>query len=223
MLCTVVTALKVMSDHEGVIQFGHTLTKTTPPFTSGADFAALQSWRDILHRLSLLGQSEGLYGGFAWGNLSMRTPAMGSAFLISATQTGGLEHTARSDWVLINECDLGTFQVVAVGLNPPSSESITHAMVYEADPNIACIAHVHNHDIWKHSNKLDLPSTSPATRYGSPAMAAEVARLMVRHPVRPLVFTTEGHEDGVFACGGGLASTAGALIALLAAASAIQA
>ena len=220
MLCVFVVMLKAMSAQEGVVQFGYTLTESTPPFTTGADFAELQGWRSILHRLSLLGQSDDTYDGFAYGNLSMRRPSMGTSFLISATQTGGLEHTARSDWVLINHCDLATFQVAAVGLKPPSSESVTHAMVYAADSNVAYVLHAHSHDIWRHAARLKLPSTGLTTPYGSPDLAMEVSRLMREHPVRPLVFTTPGHEDGVFACGADLAATASALISQLAAAAA---
>ncbi len=193
-----------------------------PPHTAGADFAELQSWRSILHRLSLLGQSDDLYEGFAYGNLSMRRPDMGISFLISATQTGGLEHTAPIDWVFIEHYDLATFKVVAVGQKPPSSESITHAMVYAADTNIAFVLHVHNHDIWRHAAALGLASTGLDTGYGSPALAHEVSRLLIDNPVRPLVFTTPGHEDGVFACGADLGETASALIRLLATARTFQ-
>lgn len=220
MLCSTVISLKPMSVHEGVVQFGYTLTQSSPPFTTGVDFAELQSWRHILHRLALLGQSEDVYDGFAYGNVSMRRPGMGSSFLISATQTGGLEHTAQSDWVLITEYDLATFQVSAVGLNPPSSESVTHAMVYAADANITCVLHAHNHDIWSHTTALDLPTTGLTTPYGSPDLALEVSRLLRDNHVRPLVFATPGHEDGVFACGEDLATTASALIRLLVAAQA---
>lgn len=205
-----------MPAHEGVVQFGYTLTQSSPPHTTGADFAELQSWRSILHRLSLLGQSDDIYDGYAYGNLSMRRPEMGISFLISATQTGGLEHTAPEDWVLIEHYDLATFQVVAVGQKPPSSESITHAMVYAGDPDIACVLHVHNHDIWGHAAALGLTTTGPETRYGSPALAHEVSKLLNLNSVRPLVFTTPGHEDGVFACGSELGDTASALIRLLA-------
>ncbi len=222
MLYNVVVMPKAMSVHEGVVQFGYTLTETTPPFTTGASFAELQGWRSILHRLSLLGQSDDAYEGFAYGNLSMRSPAMGASFLISATQTSGLAHTVQSDWVLISRCDLATFQVAAVGMKPPSSESVTHAMVYSADSNIACVLHVHNHDIWSHAAALGLPSTGLTTPYGSPDLAMEVSRLLREHPVRPLVFTTPGHEDGVFACGVDLATTASALISLLAASRAFR-
>lgn len=222
MLCNTVISLKPMSVHEGVVQFGYALTQSSPPFTTGADFAELQSWRHILHRLSLLGQSADVYDGFAYGNLSMRRPDMGSSFLISATQTGGLEHTAQSDWVLITECDLATFQVAALGVKTPSSESVTHAMVYAADANITCVLHVHNHDIWNNAAALRLPTTGLTTPYGSPDLAMEVSRLLREHYVRPLVFTTPGHEDGVFACGVQLASTAGALIKMLAEACAIE-
>lgn len=207
-----------MPAHEGVVQFGYTLTQSSPPFTTGADFAELQSWRRILHRLALLGQSDDAYDGFAYGNLSMRRPDMSASFLISATQTGGLEHTAPEDWVLIEHYDLASFQVSAVGQKPPSSESITHAMVYAADPDIACVLHVHNQHIWRHAEGLGLATTGKDTGYGSPALAHEVSRLLIDNPVRPLVFTTPGHEDGVFACGADLGETASALIRLLASA-----
>ena len=222
MLCHSVISLMPMPAHEGVVQFGYTLAQSLPPFTTGADFAELQSWRSILHRLALLGQSDDAYDGFAYGNLSIRRPDMGASFLISATQTGGLEHTVQNDWVLITECDLATFQVAAIGVKPPSSESVTHAMVYAADANITCVLHVHSHDIWSRAAALHLPTTGLTTPYGSPDLATEVSRLLREHPVRPLVFTTPGHEDGVFACGKDLATTAGALVKMLAEACALN-
>jgi hypothetical protein len=47
-------------------------------------------------------------------------------------------------------------------------------------------------------------------------MADGVATLMRAHPERPLVFTTLGHEDGVFACGTEARDTGVALIERLA-------
>ena len=89
----------------------------------------------------------------------------------------------------------------AQGSEPPSSESLTHAMIYAADPRVRCVFHIHNALIWQNRSALKLPQTAVDVGYGSPDMVRAVSSLMEENQSRPLVFATAGHEDGVFACG----------------------
>ena len=103
-----------------------------------------------------------------------------------------------------------------LSLKPPSSETLTHAMVYAADPAITWVFHVHSPELWRASARLGLPCTAPDVPYGTREMADAVAVLARTLPARPLVFATLGHEDGVFACGSDARTTGAALVARLA-------
>lgn len=205
-----------MDVNEGVIRFEYELRSAPAPGTERAGFIRLNAWRSILHRLSLLGQHSARYGGYGYGNVSMRTDTDSSAFLITASQTSGKPVASTTDWTWVRHADLRTFHVDATGCLPPSSEAMTHAMIYSADPAIRCVLHVHCPEIWLRTSALDLPATPEEIAYGTPALADAVAELMRIHTVRPLVFTTLGHEDGVFACGKDIDTAAHALLDQLA-------
>jgi ribulose-5-phosphate 4-epimerase/fuculose-1-phosphate aldolase len=207
-----------MSAAEGVIRFEYQLERAPAPLATGADFVRLNAWRSILHRLSLIGQCASRYDGYAFGNVSLRCPQNPATFLITASQTSGKPRAEPEDWTQVNRPDLRQFRVDAVGLLPPSSESMTHAMIYQADSQVSCVLHVHSPDIWTRTDRLVLPHTGTAAAYGTPDLASHVRQLFRDHAVRPLVFTTLGHEDGVFACGRDVDSAAHALMDVLAAA-----
>lgn len=203
---------------EGVIGFAYALEAPDGDIVTAEALHALRGWRRVLQRLELLGQTQGRYGGLGYGNLSTRDPAEPAHFVITASQTSGTEDFGQQHLVRIVHANVARFWVDAVGQQPPSSESLTHAMIYQAAPDIGWVMHVHSPDIWRHSERLDLPVTPPEVGYGSAAMAEAVASLLGRHPRRPLVFATAGHEDGVFACGASADAAGNALVDVLAAA-----
>lgn len=186
---------------EGAIRFAWSLAPPNGPALPDEVFGELRAWRRICRRLGLLGRDPRRYGGLGFGNLSVRDPADPARFVITASQTSGARDLRASDLVRIVECSLTRFWVEAEGRKAPSSETLTHAMVYAADPAVRWVFHVHSPDIWRSTARFGLPCTGAAVAYGSRAMADGVATLMRAHPERPLVFTTLGHEDGVFACG----------------------
>lgn len=202
---------------EGTIQFRFELTPATPADEPNAEqFAQFVSWRRILKRLKLVGRDARRYDGYGYGNMSMRDPEQPARFFVSASQTSGAASITPHDVVRIDRWDTSRFEVAATGHAPPSSESITHGMVYAADPAIRWVMHAHSSDIWRMADALGLPTTAADVPYGSPAMAAAVTELMQRHGERPLVFATLGHTDGIFACGGDAASVGTAMINTLA-------
>ena len=189
-----------MSHAEGTIQFAYDLQADPADKLASDDFATLSAWRWILFELGLLGQSPDRYDGYAFGNLSVR-PDQEDGFIITASQTSGERELAAQHLVRITHCNLSRFWVEAQGTEPPSSESLTHAMVYQADPRMRCVFHVHSPLIWQSRSVLKLPQTAVDVPYGSSAMVQAVAELMETNQSRPLLFATAGHEDGVFACG----------------------
>lgn len=203
---------------EGVIGFAYALDTPDGDIAATETLHTLCGWRAVLRRLELLGQTPGRYQGFGYGNLSARDGARPDQFVITASQTSGAPGFGERQLVRIVRASVERFWVDAVGHQPPSSESLTHAMIYQADPAIAWVMHVHSPDIWSRASPLGLPATPEDAGYGTPAMARAVAELLRANPVRPLVFVTLGHEDGVFACGASAAAAGTALTETLAAA-----
>jgi L-ribulose-5-phosphate 4-epimerase len=201
---------------EGTIQFDVRLRPPRPGTFASDRVAELGAWREICRRLGILGQTPDRYEGLGYGNLSCRDAARPAEFVITASQTGAASALTTRELVRIVRCDPERFAVDAEGVLPPSSETLTHAMVYAADPAIHWVMHVHCPDIWNRSARLGLPATDRDVPYGSPAMASAVSDLAAAHPDRPLVFTTAGHEDGVFACGTTATETGLALVLTLA-------
>jgi len=197
---------------EGAIRFSYRLA--TPDVRDRLDrepFARLVAWRHILKRLQLIGRHARRYDGYGYGNLSVRDPRDPTRFYITASQTSGAGTLRIADLVRVDRYDVERFEVDAVGDRAPSSESITHGMVYAADATIAWIMHGHAPSIWRAAAGLRLATTGPDVEYGSRAMAGAVDALLTRERARPLLFVTLGHEDGVFACGA-TADDTGALL-----------
>jgi len=208
-----------MTTAEGAIQFRYTLDAPGAADALDADrFAQVSAWRTILRQLGLIGRDPARYDGFAYGNLSVRDGADGRRFYVTASQSGGDASLDRSHLVRVDRWNAERFEVCATGVAPPSSESITHGMVYAADPSIAWVMHVHSPAIWRNAQRLRLPATGPQVPYGSALMANAVSALLRQHRTRPIAFATLGHEDGVFASGASAADAGTLLVRTLAAA-----
>ncbi len=211
------TATIRMTTAEGTIQFRYRLGAPGTADSVDADrFARMAAWRTILRQLDLIGRQPNRYDGYAYGNLSVRDCNQANRFFVTASQTGGEAAFERTHLVRIDRWNAPHFEVDATGTAAPSSESITHGMLYAADPSIAWVMHVHSPAIWRAAIRLRLPVTGETVAYGSPAMANAVAGLLDRHRDRPLVFATLGHLDGVFACGSSADDTGTLLIRTLA-------
>jgi hypothetical protein len=202
-----------VTETEGVIQFAYALTPGDPGLASTA-FAELAAWRSVLRDLDLLGEHPDRYDGHGYGNLSVRDSR--GDFVITASQTSGKSSLMQGDLVRISKVELREFRVDAIGSKAPSSESLTHAMLYRADPGVQVVFHVHSPLIWRQHAELQLPATPADVPYGTPAMAEAVSALTAAQPQRPLLFVTAGHEDGVFAVGASARDCGALLVACLA-------
>lgn len=201
-----------MSEQEGVVKFAYDLQKNARP-ANPEQLATLNAWRTMLKQLDMIGQTPDRYDGYGFGNISMRDE---QEFIITASQSGGVAHLDQEDYVRISGWNFDRFWVDAEGTKPPSSESLTHAMVYECAENVNFLFHAHCPHIWENARALNIPTTPPEVAYGTPEMAAAFKQLLDDNVSRPIVFATPGHTDGVFSCGPTARDTGGLLVSYLA-------
>ncbi|QKT03843.1 class II aldolase/adducin family protein [Ectothiorhodospiraceae bacterium 2226] len=205
-----------MQPDEGVIKFD--LRHRSAPPLPAPTLRALNGWRSLLFRLGLIGRDPARYDGAGYGNVSRRLGAgRPPRFAISGSQTGHLPTLAPAHYAVVTDCDAARNRVVAQGPVAPSSESLTHDMLYRLDPRIGYVFHVHAPCIWARRASLGMPSTDPAIPYGTVAMAEAVAALFDDPAVRRArVFAMGGHEDGLVAFGRTADQAGAPLVSLLA-------
>lgn len=200
------------TDTEGVIKFQLDFHAAAPlPWEICRE---LDAWRTILYQLGLTGIDPGRYGGLAYGNVSQRVHHR--SFIISGSQTGGMPRLERQHYCRVSDWNLEQEWLAACGPVRPSSESLTHAALYEANPDITSVLHVHSPDIWQHASRLGLPATAPGTAYGTQDMALAAAGLV--NSCQPGLIVMAGHRDGVLATGTAVEAVAQELIRTLVAA-----
>lgn len=198
-----------MTEQEGVVKYRLDHARAEP--FRAPELAELDAWRSVLHRLGLVGQQADRYDGYGFGNVSVRTSR---GFFISGTQTGRPERLGDTGYALVLSANVDVNSVESTGPVAPSSEALTHAAVYQLDPQINCVLHAHSPDIWVLPG---LPATPADVPYGTPAMARAVRRCFdaMGRPTFGL-FVMAGHEDGAVSFGPDLATAAGLLIETLA-------
>jgi len=178
---------------DGVIKFE--LTHLPGDLPGHADASAIIHWFGICRALNLIGQDPKRYEGAAYGNISQR---LEHGFLVTGTQTGGKQALNMQGVAWVTECDSASNRVSSRGPARPSSESLTHAQVYQELPEVSFVIHVHSPLIWRQTETLALPATPPQAAYGTPEMAQEVRHLLEDENCREQgVFSMGGHEDGI--------------------------
>ena len=180
---------------DGVIQFR--LHHRTAPPAAVAELRLLSELRNALHARGWIGRDPARYGGLGYGNVSVAQS--GGAFLISATQTGHLSSLSADHWVTVLNASPTTNELWSEGPALPSSESLTHAAIYQAS-EARFVAHIHHPLLWRAvcAGIVVLPSTPADATYGTPAMAAALSRIAAREPL-PFAAAMTGHEDGLMA------------------------
>ncbi|HKK01082.1 MAG TPA: class II aldolase/adducin family protein [Desulfuromonadales bacterium] len=215
-----------MSQREGVIKF-ELQFKEAPPLPAQS-LREIGAWRRILWLLNLVGRDPARYEGLGYGNVSLRLPPFDAlplrrAFVVSGTQTGDLSELGPEHFALVTQCDPQVNRVTAEGPIRPSSEALTHGALYAVDADLRCVLHVHSPELWHRAAALGLPCTDPRAAYGTPAMAAEVARLYADPAVRGgRLLAMGGHEDGLVAFGASAEAAGSALVGAFARALALR-
>ena len=205
---------------EGVIKFDLSFT-SSPPIETGL-LEELNIWRQIIWNHALIGQDPARYEGYGFGNISQRIgppdqPRGKRQFVISGTQTGHLEELDNRHYACVTAYNAETNQVVAEGPVKPSSESMTHGVIYDLDNELRAVLHVHSPDIWNSAIAQGIPVTNAAVEYGTPEMSREVECLFSQTDVRRKgIFSMGGHEDGIAAFGRSVEEAGNTLLTALA-------
>ena len=102
-------------------------------------------------------------------------------------------------------------KLVDLGLIVASSESLTHAAVYESDPTARAVIHCHDTKLWAALlNKA--PTTPRSVEYGTPEMAYAVRRLFETADVKTKkIFVMAAHGGGIVTFGKDLPEAFGVL------------
>ena len=188
-----------MSEKEGVIKYRLNYQQSAPTTERLEELNVLRS---LLFQMGMIGQDSERYGGYGFGNLSMRSEQKPESFIISGTQTGHIEKLSPEHYTLVDECDIAGNHVVARGPVAPSSEALTHAMFYQLQPSLQCVLHVHTPEQWQFGLDQGYPSTSKSVAFGTVEMAREIENLYQRKSFEQRkVLVMEGHEDGVISFG----------------------
>ncbi len=188
-------------DDDGVTHYQLRLKKGAAP--SSKFIEEINAWRTILHQLKWIGQDPKRYKNVGFGNVSRRlTSGKNPAFVVSGTQTGKKPVLTHKQYSTVLEAYPPKNLVIAAGPVPPSSESMTHSQIYSLDKSANVVIHVHAPVLWNNAKKLKLPVTKRAVPYGTPAMAAEVERLMRTGRLKKMkIFAMLGHRDGIVSFG----------------------
>lgn len=187
--------IKCMDQTEGVIKYNLEYIESAPP---ADDLGCLNCWRSILHELRLIGQSPELYEGYGYGNLSQRRSSESHAFIITASQTGQDRVLSAEQYVAIEDCCVEQNYVRARGAMPPSSEAMSHAMIYQLNPSTQCVMHIHDQRLWHYALEQGLPATGSHVEFGTVSMAQEIEALAHQSDLMDVgLLVMAGHEDGL--------------------------
>ncbi len=194
---------------EGYIKFESDWRKTEA--LDNAEIESLIRWRRPLYDAGLIGYYE--EHGIGFGNLSVRAGAEGQ-FIISGTQTGQLPDPGAEHYALVKDYDIEQNRVTSIGAYEASSESMTHAAIYELGPDIAAVVHVHSEALWA-GLKGSAATTDADVAFGTPEMAREFRRLFRETDFKMTgIAVMAGHEAGLVSTGSNLQEAAERILAL---------
>ena len=183
-----------MLNDEGYIKFQSSWQKTKPFLPE--EISELNRWRQKLYEVHLIGAYP---DGIGFGNVSQR--ANDREFYISGSKTGNFKILDPSHYAKVIDFDITKNWVNCQGPVIASSESMSHAVIYQKVPEINAVFHVHHLELWE-KVLYNIPTTDESAPYGSPEMANEIIRLVENSDVlNQKVFAMAGHREGLFSFG----------------------
>lgn len=193
---------------EGYIKF-HCNWQQAPPLPD-SEIRELNFWRQQLYQANLVGAYP---DGIGFGNVSQRCD--GNHFYISGSKTGNFNTLDNSAYAKVIDFDIFKNELDCIGPVIASSESMSHAVIYQQLAEVHAVFHVHHFALWE-KVLFEIPTTHPEAAYGTPEMAREIIRLIKESDVcGQQVFAMAGHREGLFAFGKTLKEAGDAILGLL--------
>ncbi len=182
--------------NEGVIKFDFYCGDKSA-IIPDALFDKINPVRNKLAETGLIGQYP---GGLSYGNISIRNENPGH-FYITASGTGKTKKTGKKHYVKIISCDIEKNFCKYGGQGLPSSETLTHYIIYKLFSDAEAVIHVHSNELWGYL-KDKVPSTSKSAGYGTVEMVKEITELYEKGELqKDKLLVMEGHEGGIISFG----------------------
>jgi ribulose-5-phosphate 4-epimerase/fuculose-1-phosphate aldolase len=184
--------------NEGYVKY--TAEHTTAPAIETPRWEELNRAKTKLREMGLVGMTS---NGIGFGNLSLRVE--GNKFLISGTATGALPVLGPEGYCLITLFDVDENRVVSTGPVKPSSETMTHGVIYRSCPGVNCVIHIHSRAIFDGMIRDKYPATPETAAYGTTDIARAIGKL-VHHDSDDSgrnegSIVLAGHDEGVIVYG----------------------
>jgi ribulose-5-phosphate 4-epimerase/fuculose-1-phosphate aldolase len=195
-------------DQEGYIKFNCTWIECE--LIASDELHSLRFWREILYDHNLIGSYP---DGTGFGNISKRLEK--NIFLVSGTATGHIPNLTEQHFSLVTTFDIKKNALTCEGPVKASSESLTHAVIYESVPWVNAIVHIHNRTLW--DKLIDImPTTSAEVEYGTPEIALEIKRLLKTTSLeQEKIIAMGGHKEGIISFGAELGEAVNNILVLL--------
>jgi L-ribulose-5-phosphate 4-epimerase len=149
-----------------------------------------------MYTLGLIGESA---EGIGYGNISIRHGQ--NQFIISGSATGKIKELNNQHYTLVTGYSIETNSLAATGPIIASSESLTHAVIYDYDKSVNAVIHIHHLGLWK-ALMNQVPTTENTVEYGTPDMAKEMIRLFKEtNLAQQKILVMAGHEEGIITFG----------------------
>lgn len=194
-----------MIHNEGYIKFSLEWDKSCFEFPDKL-FQDLIQHRKKLFDLGLIGMFD---DGIGFGNISVRYNNT-NQFIISGSATGALDELKKEHFSLVTQFDIQKNSIYCIGSIAASSESMSHAAIYQSNKKCNAVIHVHHKKLWETFLDL-LPTTDKKAAYGTPEIAIEMGK---RANENEGMLIMGGHEEGIIAFGSSLQEASKKIIKL---------
>ena len=183
---------------DGIIKYNFDFQKSES--LDKKQFSDIEAIRKRLYTLGLIG----VYAdGVGYGNISKRVDT--NSFVITGTQTGHLKNLEAEHYAFVEAYDDKKFYLKSSGAIKPSSEALTHGIIYNLNDEVGAVIHIHSKVVWEFMLENDYLKTADV-EYGTVAMIDEVNRIFSTiDPLSNPRFVMLGHEEGVMTFGRDLA------------------
>lgn len=175
---------------EGYIKFNPVWEKMSivvPDNTIGL----LNFVRSKLMVMNMIGQ---IPNGPGFGNISLKEPS--GLLIITGTNTGSFKTLSSEHLSIIEHFDVEQNTVWCIGVTCASSETMSHAVIYQNRLDVKAVIHIHHEELWL-KMKGKFVTTSEAIPYGTPQLAKEIAAIAKSGSTLPGTIVLGGHKDGV--------------------------
>lgn len=159
---------------------------------SDQDFLQINTTRKTLFEKGLIGAYP---DGIGFGNVSMRSNE--NEFIISGSATGNLQKLSKEHYSLVTDYDIIKNSVSCIGLSKASSESLSHAIIYDVNHKVNAVIHIHHKDMWN-CYLMDLPTTNIKAEFGTPEIALEIKKYANKSSG---IIIMGGHPEGIITYG----------------------